>query len=343
MCTTKTTVTRYCPTCNDDREFSLASRRETHTVRNVEVTADIPVFVCVHCGCELYDPANDPMVVLYDAYRRTEGLLDAEDIRRIREQYGLSRETFAGLLGMSPASLYRYEGGGLQDEAHDELIRGCDDLHRMIDLVNRRRDRLSDLQYRRFMEAIQELPVPLHTIIWSENFPVDDEFCGGRPFGYILYAHVVQKLCTIAGPVFNTKLNKLLFYVDFLAHKALGHSITGSPYRAIQHGPVPTDYDTLLERLEQDGYITREEVDFGDYAGVRICVGKTTTHLDKLPDPGECAVIEHVAKHFHHFNAKAIRDLSHREAAYLQTPQRKLISYRHAAQLSLDLPVHTGG
>ena len=46
-------------------------------------------------------------------------MLSTVEIRRIREQYDLSREAFAAVLGMSPATLYRYEAGALQDDLHD--------------------------------------------------------------------------------------------------------------------------------------------------------------------------------------------------------------------------------
>ena len=36
-----------------------------------------------------------------------------------------------------------------------------------------------------------------------------------------------------------TKLNKCLFYADFLAYRALGSSITGAEYLALEHGPAP--------------------------------------------------------------------------------------------------------
>jgi uncharacterized phage-associated protein len=35
------------------------------------------------------------------------------------------------------------------------------------------------------------------------------------------------------------KLNKLLFYSDFMAYLKLGHPITGQPYFALENGPAP--------------------------------------------------------------------------------------------------------
>ena len=42
-------------------------------------------------------------------------------------------------------------------------------------------------------------------------------------------------------PHFGTvKLNKLLFYSDFLAYMRFGRPITGAQYRKLEHGPVPS-------------------------------------------------------------------------------------------------------
>ncbi|MBK7883907.1 MAG: SocA family protein [Chitinophagaceae bacterium] len=51
------------------------------------------------------------------------------------------------------------------------------------------------------------------------------------------------------------KLNKLLFYSDFLSYKLTGFSITGLSYRAIQYGPVPTYYDNIYAYLENEEII----------------------------------------------------------------------------------------
>jgi len=329
--------TIYCPTCNDDREYRHEVRTESMKVRGDAITADVSLYVCTECGDTQPDRDNDPMVAFYAAYRQKHDYLLPDDINRIREKYGMSHTTFASLLGMSPASLYRYERGSLQDEAHDELIRSCDDPLRIRDLVVRHRDRLSDLQYRRFHDAFALLPVPIRNPTMSERITFPVEFSGNRDFNYARYAFLVTALCTAGGPVFPTKLNKQLFYCDFLAYALLGRSITGSPYRAIQYGPVPMDYGALRERLELEEFITCTEVDFADFSGTRIEAGSAVAKVDEAIDSRELTIIQEVAKFFRHYKAKEIRDYSHNEAAYLQTPQRQLISYQFASQLQLKL------
>lgn len=48
----------------------------------------------------------------------------------------------------------------------------------------------------------------------------------------------------------KTKLNKEMFYVDFLSYKKYGRSISGLAYRAIQFGPVPEHYETVYDHVK---------------------------------------------------------------------------------------------
>jgi putative zinc finger/helix-turn-helix YgiT family protein len=122
----------YCGRCDDDREFRREAREATFEVRGDTITVTSPSLVCATCGATQPDPQGerqglDPIRLAYDEYRRRHEMLSTTEIRRIREQYDLSREAFAVVLGMSPATLYRYEAGALQDDLHDAAIFACDD------------------------------------------------------------------------------------------------------------------------------------------------------------------------------------------------------------------------
>jgi putative zinc finger/helix-turn-helix YgiT family protein len=146
----------YCPMCEEDREARAQSVREEYEVRGEKITLDVPRLFCSTCGESVIDEAfGDPTLHLYDEYRRRHGLLSPERIRQIREKYGLSRESFAVVCGMSPATLYRYESGSLQDDVHDSLIFLCDDPATMDRLVHHRQAKLSELQRNRFERAFE--------------------------------------------------------------------------------------------------------------------------------------------------------------------------------------------
>lgn len=51
--------------------------------------------------------------------------ITAQDIKEIRESYGLSQKSFALLLGIGPASIVRYEQGATPSKANANLIRAA--------------------------------------------------------------------------------------------------------------------------------------------------------------------------------------------------------------------------
>jgi len=52
-----------------------------------------------------------------------------------------------------------------------------------------------------------------------------------------------------------TKLNKLLFYTDFLAYQRFGTAITGQEYQALPQGPAPKRLKPIIERMKVAGDI----------------------------------------------------------------------------------------
>jgi transcriptional regulator with XRE-family HTH domain len=60
---------------------------------------------------------------MYDAYRAASGTLDPASVKAIRERSGLSQVAFATLLGMSPATINRFEMGAPIAIKEDNLIR----------------------------------------------------------------------------------------------------------------------------------------------------------------------------------------------------------------------------
>lgn len=156
MSTSTNRPIRFCHRCGEDREFDRECRRETARIRNEEVQADIPVLVCRECDeTQLDDESGiDPLLLYYEKYRQRHNMLTPNEIRALREQYGLSREALAAVVGMSPATLYRYENGALQDLLHDSLFVLCQEKTGIERLIERRKQNLSQAQLHRYRHAI---------------------------------------------------------------------------------------------------------------------------------------------------------------------------------------------
>lgn len=341
-------MSQFCPTCEDYAETKTVEREETYAVRGTDITVPVKVKVCTACGESLSSDEEDQAVLdaLHAEYRRQNDLLTPEKIKAIRSRYRLSQKSLALLLGMSEATMNRYEKGGLQDQVHDNAIRACEDPAYVRDLLERRGNLLSDWQKQRIEKSLAgqeerggtwiELPDGMD---WMLTAGKVSEQTGFRRFEYKRFAAALVQLCERMGEISTTVVNKVLFYADFLNYKTATVSLTGTPYRRLQYGPTVADYGILLDRMEADGILVRSEKMFsGGTSGFYYQVGPAADSLGVEFTPHEVRVLEHVAEAFRGCTAKVISDRSHAESAWLNTEDKKLISYAEAATLTLDLP-----
>jgi len=333
----------YCVVCGQDGPLRHEQKATEFDVRGETLHFQVPVTVCPSCGTTEVEDGLDPAEMAFTEYRKRKELLTPQQIREMRERYRLSQRSFAALLGMSESTINRYEGGGLQNEAHDQAIRACENPVVMRDLLARRGNRLSEWQRKRVEAALAGEPGPrrsttlrgLRASVPKERSPET----GYREFDYRRYVAVVVWLCRQLPLVTATSLNKLLFYVDFLCFKSEAVSLTGVAYRRVEHGPVPAPYGDLQQRMELQGYVDVREVQYHNgRTGMEFRPGPRADELDVRFSPRELKVLEAVASEFKGLTPGQMRDRSHEESAWRDTEDRTLISYAKARELSLPVP-----
>ncbi len=107
----------------------------------------------------------------------------------------------------------------------------------------------------------------------------------------------------------RTKLNKILFYCDFLAYRNLGKSITDDGYIKQTHGPVPTHVKKMANSLIGDREIKEINTPTGNFIQKRL-VTLTECNLDVFT-PQEISLIDSVIEVLWDETAKAVSELSH--------------------------------
>ena len=120
----RASMKKYCEECGREVETKVITKKETYDVCSEPIEVDAQVLVCAECGeefyCEEFD--NATLINAYNEYRRRHKLLLPEEIKKIREQYGLSQRSFARLLNWGDKTICRYENGSIQDKAHNSLM-----------------------------------------------------------------------------------------------------------------------------------------------------------------------------------------------------------------------------
>lgn len=320
-----------CPECLRFSEPKTIKRPTTLTIRGESVTVDSQVAVCAACNQEigLAEFDDDTFRAAYAVYRARHSLLQPDQIKAIRSKYGLGQKAFSRLLGWGKVTLARYESGSLQSDSHDQTLKLAEDPAHVARLLSMNRASLTDKQVRVLEERLTELsPAYENTLAQEESarYGVDDS--NVRKLREMAVYFAGQR------NTWRTKLNKLLFYADFLHIKRYGVAISGARYIHMQYGPVPADFYSLQAELVDDASLDERIASAGDCTGT-VFVANRQADTD-LFTKDELETMNYVAHFFDDWSAKRIMEYSHQEGGWLQTSDRETIGYHFAADLQLS-------
>ena len=325
-----------CPNCEKETELELVRTPEVVEVRGEAIEVDAEFFKCTECGADFENTRGpDALVLAYREYRHRHDMLQPEQIRDWRKQYGLTQNELSKILGWGGVTLSRYENGALHSEAHEKILRLAMEPHNLITLIDEAPDALPEDKRERLLRELHAADDETCSFerLFEERFGqyAPDEFSGYRKldsrklFNTILFFSVGGQL--------KTKLNKLLFYADFKHFKEYSVSITGARYVHLQYGPVPDDYDYYFAELSREHYLAVEEETFGNYTGFK-CVARVEPDLSTF-EQTERVVLEEVFNYFRGVGSVEIKNFSHEEAAYASTMEGETISYLYAKDLRI--------
>ncbi len=119
-----------CPNCEMERLVEPTKQSKEIEVMGEIFTVHVKLYKCTKCNEIIEDPhePQDELDLAYRAYREKHEMLQPEEIKAIREKYGLSQEEFADMLGWSVATISRYEKGSLQNKLHDKILQSLKKL-----------------------------------------------------------------------------------------------------------------------------------------------------------------------------------------------------------------------
>ncbi len=148
-----------CFECEQLVEPRIEERKETLPVRGEPVEVLARVGVCPECGADMSVPELDEatLVAAFNQYRSRHGLMTPEEMRRLRERYGLGQRAFALLLGWGEITLHRYESGSLQDDAHNAQLKMAEDPANIRILLETNGHKLTARQRARLETRLREV------------------------------------------------------------------------------------------------------------------------------------------------------------------------------------------
>ncbi|MEM6800041.1 MAG: type II toxin-antitoxin system antitoxin SocA domain-containing protein [Bacteroidota bacterium] len=268
---------------------------------------------------------------VHNLYRTQHHIPFPEEIKAIREKYGLSAAKMAEVLDFGINSYRQYEAGEVPSLANAKLIRLAGNPANFLSFVKEKENIFSPNIYRKLLDRIDGLMgsnklEQVVEYIW--NFHLEaNAFTGFVKPSFEKVAHYVIYFAQQVKPM-KTRLNKLLFYADFLHFKRTGYSISGCNYRAIPYGPVPSHFRELFGVLETEKYIQiEEELSESGHMGERFLALQKFDQ--SLFNQEELAHMEEVVNKLGEMKTKELIELSHGEDAWKKNEEeRELIDYQ---------------
>lgn len=297
-------------------------------------------YLCEDSGERFTNDEMDEVNInqVYNQYREKYGIPFPEEIKEIREKYGLAANKMAEILGLGINVYRNYEAGEVPSVSNGRLIQMAKDPMEFLKLVELSKNEFTP-------EEVVKINKKVNQSIEHSNNQEDqyETLILGEKRPTIYNGYKIPNMARINNMVlffseqcrpYKTKLNKLLFYADFLQFRKTCYSISGLNYQAIQKGPVPKNYDWIFDRTMEKRMVVVHLQDFGEYMGEQFFRADTAVFEQDIFSESEISTLHEVANHFRNVTVNQIVNKSHEEQAWLDNVDSfGAVSYEYAFHL----------
>ena len=275
--------------------------------------------------------------LLQNAYREKYMIPFPDEITAIRKRYGLSAIKMARLLGFGDNQYRLYEDGEMPSLSNAKMISGASDINTFKRLIDEAGDALSEKEKAKLIKRVEEIQIEeakkdrLEELIFRNHPKTKSHFNGYVSLDIEKLRHFILFFAEQLQGVFETKLNKLLFYADFSHYKLYAQGISGLRYRAITYGPVPINYGTIYESLSG---LHKDVVETSN-GFIGSIIYADSSFNPSLFTEEELEIMQLVLNKFKHTSAVKISNESHKEKAWLDNEgNHSIIDYSYAFQIN---------
>lgn len=322
------------------KEMILTKEKRSMDFRKEKFEIVFHYLKCEDSGEQFTDEDLDDLNInqVYNQYRDLHNIPFPDEIIRIREKYGVPANKMSEILGFGVNTYRQYESGEIPSVANARLIQMVDDPKKFLDMVGLC-DTLDEKSKIKYVKAAQVLIEERKRI--NFNFKdyllgnhLADIYSGYRNPSLEKFTEMVVYFSEKVSP-FKTKMNKLLFYADFLMFKQSCFSISGVRYKAINMGPVPNNFESIFEYLANKDEIDIFYTQFPQgYIGEQFKARIDRSFNGDLFSKSELDLLERVSNTFKTTNTNDIVELTHLEDAWRKNEKDKsIISYQYAFEL----------
>ncbi len=214
--------------------------------RGEKFMVHVVYYICQDTGEEFTIGQQDPAIDdLYSQYRIKHGIPFPEEIRAIRQHYGLSYQEISRLLGFGINQYSNYEKGQVPSLSNGIMIASLKNKEFAIALAKNQCPEL----FNKIIEASEYnlSDNPIESILYPLKEPT---VFNGFSFPQLRKAkEMVRYLLQKMGPTSPTRLNKAMFYSEFTSYRDQGKAISGLRYEVLPFGPCPANYSLLYDNI----------------------------------------------------------------------------------------------
>jgi len=325
------------------KEMSIVKEWRTMSFRKDEFKVLFHSYKCEDTGEQFEDDAFSQLNYnqLVNQYRVKYSIPFPEQIIAIRGKYNLPAVKMSEILGFGTNGYRQYEGGEVPNQSNAKLIQLAENPHefkKLVDYCTTLEQKVIDKISRTIENLLEEqkktkFEKQLENYFFGSCLP--NTLTGFKTPDFKKFSEMVVFFTWKLEP-WKTKLNKLLFYADFMMHKQTGFSMSGVQYRAIAMGPVPNNFNSIFEYLANKDEVDIYYTNFADGGtGEQFKPNQNKTFKKELFTENELQILDLLAERFKNTSTNEIIEISHKEKAWIDNVAEKiLIDYNYSFELN---------
>ena len=282
-------------------------------------------WLCEDSGEQFTNDESDTASYLQvtNQYRAKYGIPFTDEVINVRNRYGISAAKMSQILGIGTNQYRLYEQGEVPNVSNGRMIRSVMNPKVMLEMVESSKNMLTSVEYERIINKVYAI------IASTDNYKIEKyntqrmyTVQRGADNGYAQLSlsrlkNIMLAVLEKCSNVWCTKMNKLLFYIDFLSYRECGSAMTGLTYRAIDYGPVPERWDRIYSEFPE---VTQEIRQCGDFEGsVLVANGRVDTSVLSAQ---ELEIIDKVCYALGNMSSRELTQLSHQEQGWIENKEK---------------------
>lgn len=280
------TKTVFCEECRNDVEYIESTVPMVGRIKEKEYHYTGREAHCANCGAEVFIPelSDINLRALYDVYRKENGIISLEQVRKIPEKYAIGKRPLSLLLGWGEQTFSRYADGDLPTKQYAGILRRIyDDPAFYSELLEANQERLkSAAAYKKSRMAVDALLLSGESADSKINT-------------------VIQYLLNQCEDITPLALQKALYYIQGFYFAFFQTFLFTEDCEAWVHGPVYRDI-------------------YFRYRDYRFDPIKKAGDFDAtIFSSGEKAVYDSVINNICCYSGKVLERFTHNEAPWLIT------------------------